>query len=150
VNVSIFNLSSSSLIKILGSDVATSSSSDIHLRLISVATVRTLPDKLTRLIFYDHDLTIPAALLTVVRLDIEFSIHNVIVDILDYSKSCFDVIIEISTFYITNCTARGKSLELTFYSKFLERIYFFCYMNMIAVSYIVLICNSRDFASALL
>lgn len=76
------NFLSSALIPELSSDISTGSSCNIHLILITVAAVRTLPHKLA-VIVNDLDFSVITANLTVVALCVKLCIHNVIVNELD-------------------------------------------------------------------
>ena len=66
----VFDLLRPSLIPELGSDVAAGSSGNKQVVLVTVATVRALPDELAILIGHDLDLTVVAADLAVVALRI--------------------------------------------------------------------------------
>ena len=79
---SLFDFLRSSLIPELRADVTASTACHIHLILITVAAVRTLPHKLA-VIVNDLDFSVITANLTVVALCIKLCIHNVIVNELD-------------------------------------------------------------------
>jgi len=70
----VFDFLRPSLIPELGSDVATGSSGNEQVVLVTITTVRALPDELAVLIRHDLDLTVVAADLTVITLRIQLRI----------------------------------------------------------------------------
>ena len=147
---SISNLLRSSLVPELTADIATGSSCNVHLCLVTVVAVWTLPNKFAVIIFYNHYLAIIATNLTVVRLSVKFGVHNVVVDKLDNLKNGLNVVLHIWHFNIANSTTSRECLELTFKLKLIKRINRLCYVYMIAVCNIVFIGNSSNNTKPLL
>ena len=114
---SIFYLFCSSLVPILGSDITAGSAGDIHSILILVSAVRAYPDKFTILFFY-LDFSVKAAFLAIVGFGIEFGIHNIVIDKLDYRNHGIQVILHVRDLDIAYRSTCGESLELSFELQF--------------------------------
>ena len=139
----------SSLIPKLRADVAARSACNIHLVLVSVSAVRTLPNQLAVLL-YDIDLSVPTANLAVVRFCIQFGIDDVVVDETDDCQHCLQIILEIRHFYIAYGSTGRKRLKLSFESQFAERVDLLGDMDVIGVRNIALVRNALDHAESLL
>ena len=80
-----------------------STSSNIHLVLICIATVRATPTKSAiLLIFIDEDFTIITALVAVVRFGVQLCIHDVVVDVLHHFQHSRNVVAEVRGFNVTD------------------------------------------------
>ena len=101
---SFLDLLGSALVPILRADVAAGSSCNIHLGLITVAALRTLPDQLA-VILGDADLTVKAADLAVVRLGVKLGIHNVVVNKLHNLQHGRNIVLHIGNLNVRDATA---------------------------------------------
>ena len=96
---SLLDFLGTALIPELGSYVSACSSGYVHLVLICIAALRALPYQLA-VFFYDFYFTVEAALLAIVALGIEFCIHDVVVDELDYFHNSIQVVLHVRHFNI--------------------------------------------------
>ena len=80
MHYSFFNFLCSSLIPELCSDISTGSSCYIHLCLILVTAVWTLPNQLAMFIAYDLYFSLITAALAIITLCIKLCIHNVVIN----------------------------------------------------------------------
>ena len=71
-----------SLVPELGANIAASTPGHVHLGLVSVSALGTLPDEFT-VFLNDLNFTIPAAALAVVALGVKLGVDDVLVDELD-------------------------------------------------------------------
>ncbi len=85
---------STSLIPELRSDISAGATCDVHLILISVMTLRALPDKLAVVRYYLY-LSVIASNLTIVALCIEFFVHYVVVNEFHYLNHCVKVVLHV-------------------------------------------------------
>ena len=131
-----------SLIPELCAYISACSSRNIHLILISVAAVWTLPDKLAVLICHNLYLPCISAFLTIITLCVKLCIHYVFINVLHNRKHSRNIICHIRNLNIAYGSTRRKLLELGFKLKLIKCIYIFCHMNMITVCNIILICNT--------
>ncbi len=106
------NLLRSALIPELRADVTAGSPRDVHGGLVSVATVRTLPDELACVVARDANLTIVPAFLTVVTLGIELGVHDMFINVLDNGENRWNVLRQVRHFDVAYRAARGELLEL--------------------------------------
>ena len=75
----LFDLLRSTLIPILGTDIAAGTACHVHLGLVGVAAVRAFPDQLA-VILNDLDLAVKAALLALIGFGIQLGIHDIVVN----------------------------------------------------------------------
>lgn len=78
-----FDFLGAALIPELGADVSAGTTGNVHGFLVGVAAVRAAPDQLVAFVFDDFNFAFVAALLAIVRFGVQFSIHDVIVNMLD-------------------------------------------------------------------
>ena len=102
---SFFDFLGTPLIPELCSDIAACSSCNIHLVLITVATVRAFPYKFSVIICYNLYLSVITAYLAIVALCIKFSIHDIVINVLHDRNYSRNVILHIRYFNITYGTA---------------------------------------------
>ena len=119
---SFLDLLGASLIPVLRTDIATSTSCNVHLGLIAVVTMGALPNKLAVLIVGDFNLTVEATYLTVVALGVELRVHNVIVDELHYTENCLNVVLHIGNFNVGDSTTGRELLELRLKGKLCKSV----------------------------
>jgi hypothetical protein len=146
----VLNFLCTSLVPELGADVSAGSSCYGHLMLIAVAAVRAFPYELAAVVFHNFDFTIVAADFAVVALRIEFSVHNVVINVLHNSEDGRNVILHVRHFYVADSAAWGQSLEVRFELQLMECINRFGDMHMIAVGNVVLVGYMRDNSKTLL
>ena len=79
---SFFDFLGTPLIPELCSDIAACSSCNIHLVLITVATVRAFPYKFSVIICYNLYLSVITAYLAIVALCIQLCVHDIVVNVL--------------------------------------------------------------------
>ena len=119
VEHAVADLLGASLVPPLGYDVSARASRHVHLLLIAVTTLWTLPDELA-VVFLDENLSIEAAFVTVVRLRVELRIHDVIVDVADDVQHCVDIVRHVRDLNVGNLTAGTELLELGLKTQFIE------------------------------
>ena len=101
---SLFNFLSSTLIPELSADIAAGTTSHVHLALIGVAAVGTLPYQLPVLLD-DLDFSVEAAHLTIIALGIQLRIHNMIVNELHYRQHRIQILLHLRHFHIADGSA---------------------------------------------
>ena len=111
MNKSVLNLLCPALVPILATNVAAGTACHIHFMLVTVSTVRTLPDQLYSIID-NLDFPIVTTTLTVVTLGIEFCIQNIVVDILQNLKNRLNIVVKIACFDIADSPTRRQYLKL--------------------------------------
>ena len=147
---SFLDLLGTSLIPVLGTDVAAGTSCNVHLGLIAVVTVGALPNELAVLVVGDLDLTVEAAHLTVVALGVELGVHDVVVDELHYTENSLDVVLHIGNLDVGDSAAGRKLLELSLESELSKCIDGLGNVNVIRVGDIVSVGNALYYAEAVL
>ena len=140
---------SSSLIPKVGSDVTASSPSYIHFALVTVSTNRAFPYKLS-IVFNHFYLSIKTTDMTIIAARIKLGIHDVVVNITNDRENRRDVMGHIRHFHIADCTARTECLEFGFKRQLCKSVYRLSNMNVVAVSNIILVCDSLDDAETFL
>ena len=101
------------------------------------------------IIFIYFNFTIKATNLAIVRLGIEFSILNMLIDILDNFTNCFQVILKIGNLHITNMPTRSNRLELSFKVKLIKSINILSRSYMIGIGIPTLISDMFNIAKML-
>ena len=100
----VFDFLGPTLIPELSPDVTAGTSGYIHLGLIVVMTIGTLPNQPPSLfIFDDLDLSIPSTDLAVIALGIQLSIDDIIIDELHNLEHCRNIILHIRYFNVADC-----------------------------------------------
>ena len=89
----------------LRADVTTCSAGYIHLVLVAVVTVGAFPYKFA-VAFDDLNFSVVATYLTVVTFGVQFSVHNMVVDILHDAENGGKVVLHVGYFNIADGTAR--------------------------------------------
>ena len=145
----IFDFLRSALIPILGPNIAAGPSGHIHFALIPVAALGAFPNQLS-VIFLDLDFAVEAAYLAVVRLGIQFRVHDVLIDELHDFQNRINVALHVRDFHIADSASGRQLLELSFKGELLEGIDLFGHMDMIGVGNIVLVRNARNNTESLL
>ena len=107
----ILDLLGTALVPVLGADVAAGSSCHVHFALVGIAALGADPDELTVGVLLNGDLTVIAALLTVVRLGVQLGIHDIIIDKLNDGDDCRKIFLHIRNFYVTDSSSGGQWLE---------------------------------------
>ena len=82
---SVLNLLRSALIPELRTDIAAGTARNIHFVLVAVMAVGALPNEFP-VLFDNLDFAVVAANLAIVALSVQLSIHDVVIDKLDYLK----------------------------------------------------------------
>ena len=103
---SVLNLLGTALVPILCADVSAGSSGHGHLALVTVSAIRALPNKLAHIVLYDPDLAVIAAALAIIRLGVKLSIHDVIIDELDETEYCRNVVLHVGNLYVRDSSSR--------------------------------------------
>lgn len=137
------------LIPELGTDVATGTTSHVHLGLIAVAALRALPDELA-VVFHDLDLTIVATHLAVIALGVELSVHDVLVDELHYAHDSGEVVLHVRNLDVGDGAARRELLELALELELGKGVNLLADVHVVAVRDVAVVGNSLDLAEALL
>ena len=135
---SILDFLGSSLVPVLGADVATGAAGNIHLGLVGIAALRAGPDQLA-VILTNLDLAVEAAALAVVRLGVQFCIDDVIIDKLHQVQNRINVLLHIGHFHIGNGTAGRQGLELSLEAQLGKGIDMLADMDMIGIGDVILI-----------
>lgn len=117
MNYSFFYFLSSPIVPEMTSDVAACATSDIHLMLVSIPTTWTIPFH----IVINLDFSIETAYLAIIRFNIKFSIHNMIINKSHNLFNSLDVLGQIRTFNITYCQS---PLACSFSSTIFSNVYF--------------------------
>ena len=146
----ILDLLSTSLVPELGADVAAGTAGDVHLGLVGVAALRADPDELAVRVFLDLDLAVEAADLTVIRLRVEFGVHDVVIDELHDLQHGVEVLLHIRDLDIADRAAGGERLELRLKGQLIKGVDMLGHMDVIGICDIVLIRDARNDAEALL
>lgn len=146
----LLNLLGSPLIPELGSNITAGTTGHIHLILVCVAAVGTLPDELAVLVLLNLNLPVIAAHLAVVALGIQLRIHNIVIDKAHDRENSLQVILHIGNLHIGNGSAGRKCLELGLQGQLVKSVNIFRYMDMIAVGNIALVRDILYDAEALL
>lgn len=107
----LLDLLCTSLIPELGSDIAACPSGDIELVLIIISALGAYPCKLV-VSLLDLDLAVKTAYLAVIRLRVELSIHDVVIDISHNVDDSIDIILHVGNFDIADGSSGRESLEL--------------------------------------
>ena len=139
-----------SLIPILRTDIAAGTSCNVHLSLIAVVTVGTLPNELAVLIIDNFDLSVISAYLAVVALGIKLGVHNVVIDELHYAENCVDIVLHIRNLYIRDRAAGRELLELSLKRKLCKSVDRLGNVYVVRVCYIVSVGNTLNYAEAVL
>lgn len=145
----VLDLLSAALVPILCSDISAGTACNIHFALIRISALGADPNQLS-VIFADFDLTIEATCLTVVALGVQFRIHDMIIDILHDFQNGINILLHIGYFHITDGTAGAKLLEFRFKGQLREGVNFFAHMDMVRISDVTLVCDTRDNTKTLL
>ena len=103
---SVLDLLGTALVPVLGSDVSAGSSGNGHLALITVSTVRALPNKLAHIVLDDLDLAVITAAFAIIRLGVKLSIHDVVIDELDKTEYCRNVVLHVRNLYVRDSSSR--------------------------------------------
>ena len=103
---SVLDLLGTSLIPELCSDISAGTSCHKEGVLVAVATVRTLPDQFAVIVCNYLDLSVIAALFTVVALGVELGVENIVIYESHNFQNCIDVVLKVRNFYITDGSAR--------------------------------------------
>ena len=131
MNVTIANFSRAAIIPEVRTNISTRTSCDVHLMLICVATVWTLPNQLMIFIFNNLNLTTVTTHLAIIALRVQFSVHDIVVDVLDYFEYCINIILKICSLNITDASTLTESLIFTFKPQFGEWINMFTNIDVI-------------------
>ena len=92
------------LIPELGADITAGTSCDMKETLIAVAALGAFPDELP-IVLNDLDLTVITAVAAIIRLGIQLSVHNVVVNKLKHAHDRFKVILDIGNLNIADRAA---------------------------------------------
>ena len=111
---SITDLLSTTLVPELATKVPTRSAYHTHLGLVGVSALRAAPVQFGIFVFVYFDFAIESADLTIVGLGIQFSIHDILIDILHNGQYSIQIVLHIGNFYIANSATRRKLLEFRF------------------------------------
>ena len=134
---SALNLFRLSRIPKIFAEITASTSCNIQFTVVFIMTLRTFPFH----IVINHNLTVKAAFLAIVRLCIKFAVLNVIINIFHKRFKCRQVILHIRYFHIRNRTAERNILEFAFNIEFIKSIDFLSDVNMVRICIITLIGN---------
>ena len=146
---SVLDLLGSTLIPVLGADVAAGSARYVHLGLVAVVAVGAFPNELS-VVLADNDLSVVAAYLAIVALGIKLCVHNVIVDKLHNAKNCVKVVLHIGNFNVGDSASGGESLELRLKGELIKRVDRLGYVYVLGVCDIVSVGNALNYAKSLL
>ena len=146
----LLNFFCSSLIPILSTDISTSSSGNIHLCLVTIATVRTFPHQLFVFVGNNGDFSRVVTQLAAIAFCVQLCIHDVLVNVTQQRHNCRNIAFHVGHFHVANGTTGRKLLELRLKGKLAEGINGFCYMNVIAVGNVILVGNARNNTEPLL
>ena len=109
---SVFNFLGSSLIPILGADVAASTTGNIHLALVGVAALGADPNQLA-VVLTNLNFAVVATLLAEIGLGIQLRVHDVFVNELHQLQHRVDVLLHVGHFHIGNGATGRQLLELS-------------------------------------
>ena len=147
---SVLNLLRSALVPVLRTDVAASTTGNVHLRLVTVFTMRTLPNEFAFFVLLYKNFPVVTADLAIVALGVKLGIHDVVVNKLHERKHRRDIVLHVGYFYVGNCAARGKLLEFALKFELGKGVDFFRNVYVVAVGDIALIRYPFDDAETLL
>ena len=150
MHYSFFYFLSTSLIPELSTYITAGSSGNIHSVLICIAAVWALPHKLSMYIGYYLYFTVESAFAAIIAFRIKLGIHYIIINMLHYRQNGFYIILHIRNLNITHRSTRRQFLKLSLKGKLTESVNILGHMNMIAVSYIILICYTSNLTKSLL
>ena len=137
------------LIPELCSDVAASSSCNVHLVLVCVAAVGALPDELAVHLF-NLDLTVEAAYLAEVRFCVELCVHDVVVDELHHANDGLEVVLHVGHLDVGDGSAGGEVLERALKLQLGEGVDLLGHVDVVAVCDVALVGDAGDDAEATL
>ena len=149
VQYSVSDFLGTALVPELGTDIATGTSCNVKHSLVAVATLGAFPDELA-IVFDDLNFTIVSAAAAIIRLGVQFGVHDVIIDKLQNAHDCLEVILNVGNFDITDRAARRKLLKFALKFELGESVNLFGNMDMIAVGDITTVGDARDDSKALL
>ena len=78
--------------------------------LVTVAALRAFPDELA-VVLDDLDFTIVSAAAAIIRLGVQLSVHDIVVDELQNAHNCFEVILNVGNLNIADRTTGRELLE---------------------------------------
>ena len=90
--------------------------SNVHFVLICVSTIRTAPDKFSILVLYNFYFFVVSADLTVVRLGVQFCVHDIVINVLDYCEDSWNIVLQVCYFYIRDCRVKFQPEDSLEYS----------------------------------
>ena len=147
VQNTVLDLLGTALVPVLGADIATGTSCDVHLGLISIAALGAAPNQLA-VVVLDLNLTVKTTDLTVVGLGVQLSVHDVVVDVLHDLQNSIDILLHVGHFHIADGTAGGKLLELCLKGQLGESVNGCGNMDMVRVGDIALVGDAGNHTEA--
>ena len=146
----LFDLLGAALVPELRADVPAGTAGDIELRLVGVAALRALPDKLSARVLDDFDLAVEPALLAVVALRVELGVHDVVVDVAHDRENRRQVVLHVRNLDIRNRAARRELLELRLGRELGECVDRLGDVDMVRVRDVIAVGDALDDAETLL
>ena len=117
--------------------ITTGTTDNRHLGMVLVMADRAFPF----VVVINGNFAVKAADMAVIRLGVEFSVLNIVIDEFNNLFQCFQIMAHVRNFYIRNCATGGNVLELAFKFKLAEGINMLTHVDMIGVGIIAFVRN---------
>ena len=98
------NFLCAALVPVLGSDVTAGAAGNVHCRLVAVSALRAFPDEFAVFVFDYLNFAGVTTFLAAVALGVEFSVHDVFVDVLEKCHYSRNIVFHVRNFYIADCS----------------------------------------------
>ena len=124
------------LVPELSPNVAAGAAGHVHLGLVAVPALGTLPNQLA-IIIDNLDFAFVATHLAAIALGIQLSVHDIVVDIVLKGQHGFQVVAQVGHLDITDTAAGGEGLELALEPELIKGADFLADIDVVAVSDVV-------------